>query len=289
MNYGDGITEIGNYAFSLTALKEFKIGEGVTSLGNFSFSNISTLTGSVIIPGRITNMGMGCLGYNRNITSVTIEEGVTEIGYGSFVSYAEMDSSTGTYYYYSSLTEINIPASVTYIGGLAFDGAGRTYNASYKTHILYEVKVKIAEGSKLTEIGYGAFAESGIVSITLPASLEYLGNKTVEEEGVDGSVFLSCTALRTVVIGSAEEGSNLKNMGSLTFAYCTNLSTLTIYKDVKEDGDVPTYGTAPLSSGARAHIFYNGTVPTINVYGADVYKENESWLRFSQYIYEIRV
>ena len=289
VNYGDGITEIGNYAFSLTALKEFKLGTGVTSLGNFSFSNIDTLSGSIIIPGRITNLGKGCLAYNRNITSVTIEEGVTEIGYGAFVSYAEMDSSTGAYYYYSSLTEINIPASVTYIGGLAFDGAGRTYSSSYKTHILYEVKVNIAEGSKLKEIGYGAFAESGIVSITLPASLEYLGNKTVEEEGVDGSVFLSCTALKTVIIGSAKEGSSLKNIGSLTFAYCTSLANLTIYKDVKEDGDIPTFVTAPLSSGARAHIFYNGTVPTINVFGAEVYKENESWMRFSQYIYEIRV
>ena len=289
VNYGDGITAIGNYAFSLTALKEFKLGNGVTSLGNFTFSNIDTLKGSIVIPGRITELGTGCFGYNRNITAVTIEEGVTEISYGAFVSYAELESSTVKYFYYSSLTEINIPASVTYIGGLAFDGAGRTYSSTYGTHILYEVKVNIAEGSKLKEIGYGAFAESGIVSITLPASLEYLGDKEVEKESEDGSVFLSCSGLKTVIIGSAKEGSSLKKIGSLTFAYCTSLANLTIYKDVKEDGDIPAYETAPLSTGARAHIFYNGTVPTINVYGAEVYKANELWLKFSQYIYEIRV
>lgn len=293
VNYADEITEIGDYAFSLTALTEFVPGNGVTKLGNFSFANITTLTGKVVIPGRITHMGTGCFGYNRNITSVTIEEGVTEIGYGAFVSYAEMDSSTGTYYYYSSLTEINIAASVTFIDGLAFDGAGRTYNSSYAAHVLYPVTVTIAEGSKLTEIGYGAFAESGIQRIALPATLEYLGGRVrlndSGEEMQRGSVFLSCSGLKSVTIGNAEEGSNLKAIGSLAFAYCTSLTSLTIYKNVENDGDVPTFETEPLSSGARAHIFYNGSVPTISVFGASIYKENEAWAAFSQNIYEIKV
>ena len=290
--YGDEITEIGDYAFSLTALTDFVLGNGVTSLGNFSFANISTLTGSVVIPARITHMGTGCLGYNRNITSVTIEEGVTEIGYGSFVSYAELDSSTGKYYYYSKLTEINIPASVTFIDGLAFDGAGRTYISSYDTHVLNPVTVNIAEGSQLREIGYGAFAESGIQSIALPSTLEYLGGQVryndAGEEISRGSVFLSCSGLRSVTIGNAKDGSNLKTIGSLTFAYCTQLTSLTIYKNVESDDDVPTYETEPLSTGARAHIFYNGAVPTINVFGADIYKENEMWNIFKQNINEIR-
>lgn len=293
VTYGKEITAIGKYAFALTALTEFTLGEGVTSLGDFSFSNISTLTGSVVIPGRIKDMGMGCLGYNRNITSVTIEEGVTEIGYGAFISYSELDSSTGASYYYSSLTEINIPASVTFIDGLAFDGAGRTYSSTYAAHVLYPVTVNIAKGSKLEEIGYGAFAESGIQKIELPASLKYLGGKvrygSDGEEERRGSVFLSCSALTSVTIGNAEEGSNLETIGSLAFAYCTKLNSLTIYKNVETDGDVPTYETEPLSSGARAHIFYNGSVPTINVVGAGIYKQNEAWATFSQNIYEIRV
>lgn len=292
VTYSNEITEIGDYAFSLTAIEEFVLGDGVTKLGNFAFSNISSLTGSVVIPGRITHMGTGCFGHNRNITSVTIEEGVTEISYGAFISYSELDSSTGTSYYYSSLTEINIPASVTFIDRLAFDGAGRSYSSTYSTHILYPVTVNIAEGSKLREIGYGAFAESGIQSIVLPASLEYLGGqvryKDDGEEELRGSVFLSCSNLKSVTIGNAEEGSNLKTIGSLTFAYCTSLTTLSIYKEVENDSDVPTFETEPLSSGARAHIFYNGAVPTINVIGANVYKENEAWSAFVQNIYEIK-
>lgn len=292
VTYGDEITEIGDYAFSLTALEEFVLGSGVTTLGDFAFANISSLEGSVVVPGRITHMGKGCFGHNRNITSVTIEEGVTEIGYGAFISYSEMDSSTGTTYYYSSLTEINIPASVTFIDRLAFDGAGRSYSSTHSTHILYPVSVNIAEGSKLTEIGYGAFAESGIQSIVLPASLEYLGGqvryKDDGEEEQRGSVFLSCSNLKSVTIGTAEEGSNLKTIGSLTFAYCTSLTTLSIYKNVENDSDVPTFETEPLSSGARAHIFYNGAVPTINVLGANFYKENEAWSAFVQNIYEIK-
>lgn len=290
--YGDAITEIGSYAFAYTGLEKVAIGGGVTKLGNYAFAHNSSLTGEIVVPGRITEMGMGCFGYNRNVTAVTIEEGVKEISYGAFISYAETNTSTGETYYYSSLTQISIPASVTLIDGLAFDGAGRTYNSTLAAHVMYPVTVNIAAGSKLKEIGYGAFAESGIQSIVLPATLEYLGGQVrYDDEGEEerrGSVFLSCSALTSVTIGSAEEGSNLKAIGSLSFAYCTRLNSLTIYKNVESDDDVPTFETEPLTTGARADIFYNGALPAIYVTGAEVYKENEMWSAYSRNIYEIR-
>ena len=291
VTYGDSITTIGIYAFSNTALTEIALGKGVTSIGDFAFSNIDALSGSLVVPGRITHMGMGCFAYNRYVTSVTIEEGVTEISYGAFISKSTLDTSTRDEYFYSNLTEINIPASVTFIDGLAFDGAGRDYSSSYKQHVYKEVKVNFAAGSKLVELGYGAFAESGIQSIELPASLQYLGRveQGDEKKGDAGSVFLTSPNLRTVTIGNAKEGSNLVEIGSLTFAHCTRLTSLTIYKNVDSVDDVPVLDVAPLSSGNKANVFYNGAVPTISVYGANFYKQNELWSAFSQSIYEIRI
>jgi len=77
---------------------------------------------------------------SRNVSSITIPNGVTSIG-----DYA--------FFYCMSLTSITIPSSVTSIGSGAFTGC--TSLAS------------ITIPSSVTSIGEGAFASNSITSITI--------------------------------------------------------------------------------------------------------------------------
>ena len=168
----------------------------MTSIGDFAYSYLDELEGEITIPGTVREMGKGILAGSRYVTAVTFEEGVTEIGNAFMLAYTSSDSSTETYYYYSSLEEINIPASVTKIHPLAFTYAGYNYDSSQKKQVTSPVRLNIAEGSKLTLIDEAAFAYSGIVELNLPPS--------VQEIGVQA--FFGCEYLTAVNFGTAEEG-----------------------------------------------------------------------------------
>ena len=275
--YGASVTRIGSYAFAQTGLTSFSLGEGVTSIGNFAFSYLMSLEGAVTVPGRIEEMGTGILAYNPYITSVTLEEGITEIGVGFMLGYSETDRTTGdTTYIASALEEINIPASVTSIGANAFTYAGYTYNASSETEEMSGVTVNFAAGSRLANIGDLAFARSGIQRIDLPAS--------VAEVGVQA--FYGCDFLETVNFGTAEEGSALENIGGMAFGYCEGLVSLNIYKEVTSSADVPAI--APYTSGSRSYNFlYGSNIPEIRVYGSELYKRQSYWSEYADSIYEI--
>lgn len=276
VNYGDEITRIGKYAFSNTALSSFAIGSGVTSIGDFAYSYLDELEGEITIPGTVREMGKGILAGSRYVTAVTFEEGVTEIGNAFMLAYTSSDSSTETYYYYSSLEEINIPASVTKIHPLAFTYAGYNYNSSLGKQVMSPVRLNIAEGSKLTLIDEAAFAYSGITQLNLPAS--------VQEIGVQA--FFGCEYLTTVNFGTAEEGSALTSIGGLAFGYCTSLTEMNIYKTVTSTSDVPAI--SPYTAGGGAiNFLYGSSVPAINVRNASLYKSQRYWSEYAKSIYEM--
>lgn len=276
VNYGDEITRIGKYAFSNTALSSLAIGSGVTSIGDFAYSYLDELEGEITIPGTVREMGEGVLAGSRYVTAVTFEEGVTEIGRAFMLAYTSSDSSTETYYYYSSLEEINIPASVTKIHPLAFTYAGYNYDSSQKKQVTSPVRLNIAEGSKLTLIDEAAFAYSGIVELNLPAS--------VQEIGVQA--FFGCEYLTAVNFGTAEEGSALSSIGGLAFGYCPALAEMNIYKTVTSTSDVPAI--SPYTAGGGAiNFLYGSSVPAINVRNASLYKSQRYWSEYAKSIYEM--
>ena len=81
------------------------IPEGVTSIGEAAFSG-SSLT-SITIPSSVTSIGNNAFINCTSLTSVTIQSGVTSIGNNAFLNC-------------TSLTSITIPSSVTSIGQMAF-------------------------------------------------------------------------------------------------------------------------------------------------------------------------
>ena len=101
----------------------------------------------------------------HDITSVVIEDGVTNIGDNVFS-------------FYSGLTSVTIGSGVTSIGNYAFREC---------TNL---TSVTCASGSQLTSIGNQAFWFSGLTSITIPASVETIGDK----------VFSGCSNLSTITV-----------------------------------------------------------------------------------------
>ena len=79
-------------------------------------------------------------------------------------------------FYESSITSIEIPASVKTIGNRAFQNC---YSL---------ISVTFDEGSKLTSIGNNAFYYCGIESISIPASVETIGY----------GAFYNCSSLTSV-------------------------------------------------------------------------------------------
>ena len=165
----------------------------------------------------------------ENITSVTIEEGVTSIGNDAFSSC-------------SGLTSIEIPSSVTSIGYAAFYGC---------TGI-----TSIEIPSSVTSIGVSAFRWcSGLTSIEIPSSVTSIGERAfgacsgltsiVVDEG--NSVYDSrgnCnaiikTASNTLIAGCKNTiiPEGVTNIGNYAFSGCTGLTSIEIPSSVTSIGE----------------------------------------------------
>ena len=117
-----------------------------------------TVTGGNILLGAFENC--------KNLTSVTIPDSVTSIGWAAF------RGCTG-------LTSITIPDSVTSISGWAF------YGCKGLTSVII--------GNSVTSIGENAFNGcSGLTSITIPDSVTSIGDRA----------FAGCEGLASVIIGN---------------------------------------------------------------------------------------
>ena len=182
----EGVTNIGEYAFeSCHCLTDIVIPEGVTEIKNGTFNYCSSLT-SISIPSSVINLGgnVSYLTYDKaafygcyNLTDVTIKNGVINIG--NYV-----------FYCCDNLTNITIPASVENIGEYAFCGCSNLSKATiYSGNIgnnafdtcLNLSSVVLKEG--VTSIGDYAFSSNALTSITIPASVEYIGMFAFEPYG----------------------------------------------------------------------------------------------------------
>jgi hypothetical protein len=201
------------------------------------------LSGSplTIIPEEVFE---GC----ETLAGITIPDSVTSIGYDAFAG--------------TSLTSVTIPNSVTSIEEDAFSSTGLTSikvdsgNANYaseggilynkaKTEIVYVprgISGNVIIPNGVTSIEEGAFAGSGLTSVTIPNSVTY----------IDEAAFRGCTSLTSVTIpdsvtiigGGAFAGTGLTSVtipNSVTsiegraFGGCTSLTSVTFQGTI--DGD----------------------------------------------------
>ena len=240
------MTDYTNYPWPNTPWYDYRrdissvvVKEGVTTIGDFAFSE-TNLT-SVSIPSTVTSIGNGAFDTCYHIKSVNIPVGVKSIGDEAF-------------YCCSSLGEIIIPSTVETIGFSAFSCTNITEIVIPDS--VKSLGVSVLEGCLLLErvtlpktlesLPSRTFANCrALKSITLPESV-----KTLESTAFD-----SCTALETVKLGNKVETlepsvffkcsalTSINLPDTLTaihyyvFRECTSLKSLTVPASVTYIGD----------------------------------------------------
>lgn len=181
-------------------------------LGNYAFRYCCNLV-SITIPDGMTNIGVNAFQNCHDLTFITIPDGVTSI-------------NSNTFQNCYNLASITIPDSMTYIGS----------NAFMNCHGL--ISITIPDG--VTGIGVKTFQNcSSLASITIPdgvtliyssmfQSCSSLASVTIPDgvTSIDGSSFYCCYNLSSIMIPDS-----VTSIGSSAFYYCYSLASITIPDD----------------------------------------------------------
>ena len=201
----------------------------VTGIFSGAFEDCSLLT-SVTIPDGVTNIGGYAFEDCSALTSVTIPDGVTSIKFATFRGCSSLTSvmipdsvtsiESSAFEDCSALTSITIPDGVTNIGGYAFEDCSAL------------TSVTIPDG--VTSIGNEAFDGcSSLTSITIPDSVTSIGDRA----------FLGCSSLTSVTIPDG-----VTSIGYMAFWGCSSLTSITIPDSVTSIGDRAFAGCSSLTS-----------------------------------------
>lgn len=190
---------VGATAFAQLTQSTLVLPDGLETLGDRVFENSNNT--AVTIPGTVTNLTTSVLSGYTGTPSFTegpanfeIKDGVL-YGWGKLIQVRD-----------KAVTSITVPEGITeIISPLAFANM-----STLKTVNL---------PSTLTTIGYGAFSNSGIESIVIPASVTII--QEAPSSNVNYGLFSGCTSLKSVEIQG-----NWDAIPDYTFYNCTALETV---------------------------------------------------------------
>ena len=224
---GCPVAEIGEKAFlnCTNFTGTLTIPNGITRIGNRAFEGCTGFTGALSIPASVESIGNGAFFDCEGFTSLTLHEGLKEIGscfnltYNSsrsiFDEYGNYKSETFTKGVFSRCTGLtgvlSIPSSVTTIGDSAFRCCSFTGN------------LIIPSGVK--NIGNCAFERCGgfTGNLSIPSSVTRIGYEA----------FRYCNGLT----GSLTIGSGITSIEEEVFNCCGFTGTLTIPNSVTRIGN----------------------------------------------------
>ena len=167
------------------------------TIGSYTFYECRNLK-SLKLPSGVTEIGSSAFEDCRDLTSLTLPSGVTEIGSSAFKGCTD-------------LTSLSLPSGITEIGSLTFYGCTGLTSLSLP--------------SGVTEIGSSAFEDCrGLTSLSLPSGITKIGS----------AAFSGCTGLTSLSLPSS-----ITEIDSYAFKGCTGLKDVSFYIN----GDFETYLT----------------------------------------------
>lgn len=204
----ENITEIGEFAFNGSGLREITIPEGIKEIKRATFAFCPRLE-SVILPSTLETIEDGSSYYPNNADREKACDG----------AFANCDM----------LTDIEIPDNVTQIGALTFAGSGL---------------ISITLPKNITSIKYGTFADcTSLESVEIPEKVTeieagttktgaFVGCTSLESvktptalESIGDYAFSKCTSLNTIACDSGKISDNLNSIGKEAFSSCAKLAS----------------------------------------------------------------
>ncbi len=126
----DGVTSIGDYAFSQSQIKSISISNSVTSIGEEAFQDCSLIE-RILIPDSVTELGYNVFTGCENLKSIKLGNGIRHIPQSAFwgcvsltnVEFGNNLISLDTWAFgcCENLTSIHLPSSLKTIGNYAFE------------------------------------------------------------------------------------------------------------------------------------------------------------------------
>ena len=138
----------GESAFSGDRYTEIVVGEGVTSIGRYGLSNQVNAT-SVTLPSTLERIESFAFMECQSLTSIDLPDGVTYIGEGAFNN--------------TPLESIHLPEALTYLGGTAL--SGYAWDENYNEVPVGPTYVEL--NGKLRDIGWYAFRSNAQIVAVL--------------------------------------------------------------------------------------------------------------------------
>ncbi|MFR6717330.1 leucine-rich repeat protein [Alistipes putredinis] len=225
------VETIGNTAFSdcsSLATVTFEKGSRLKTIGNNAYYRCTSLT-SIEIPASVETIEKKAFMHCSSLATVTFEKGsqlkTIGGGYSSSSHFGTYSDYYGAFSDCSSLTSIEIPASVETIEATAFKRCSKLTTITFEKGSL----LKTIGGGYYSSYYHGAFSDcSSLTSIEIPASVET----------IEATAFSDCSKLATVTF---EKGSQLKIIGggySSSYYYgaflgCSSLTSIEIPASVE--------------------------------------------------------
>lgn len=215
--------------------------QGIQVTGKGTCTDKEIVIPSTYMSFPVVSISVGAFSGDKEITSVTIGNNVTEIGIEAF-------------YGCTSLTSINIPSSVTRIGNYALCDCD----------LLTSINVD-ADNASYKSIDGNLYSKSGKVL------LQYAKGKSQAHfeipEGVtsiENYAFEYCTSLTSVTIPNS-----VTSIGSNAFYGCTSLASITIPDSVTSMGSNAFYGCICVKLEKPGRVFNSFAFEGCNVFFED--------------------
>ena len=213
----DSITEIGKMAFyNSTSLKTIELSENLETLGDGVFKKSGME--SIRFPQSLKTIGESAFYQCRSLVDVQMTEGLTTIGYSAFKLCDNLES-------------IVMPQSVTTVGGEAFQ-----YDYSLKSVVMSD---------SISEISPYTFSEcSSLVRVHFPSNLKTIKNEAFwrcyKLRGIklpEGLETIEWRAFRTTGVEHIIIPSTVKNIGGKVFEACDKLTKIAFLNPETSIGD----------------------------------------------------